>query len=213
MITKVKGPKPVSRSNKSARKRDEIVRAAIATINEKSYAQATMADIAATLDLRDATLYHYFPDKRALAYACHRHSLECYERLLHTTDKAGGSGAEKVRHFVRGLLADSVAAGPKLYFGDYSYLDAPQRKEIGAWAERLKDILVKFLKQGMADGSVIQCEPELVVQLLLGMLIWLAKWAPAIDGLTVDRLMSAIDAFCFRGLDSGLPPSARKRPT
>ena len=63
----------------------------------------------------------------------------------------------------------------------------------------------------MADGSVIQCEPELVVQLLLGMLIWLAKWAPAIDGLTVDRLMSAIDAFCFRGLDNVQPPHTKKR--
>ena len=209
--TKVEGPKPVSRSNKSARKRDQIVRAAIETINEKSYAQATMAEIAATLDLRDATLYHYFPDKRALAYACHKQSLECYERLLHISDKVGASGAEKVRHFVRGLLADSVESGAKLYFGDYSYLEAAQRKEIAAWAGRLKDILVKFLRQGMADGSVIQCEPELVVQLLLGMLIWLAKWAPAIDGLTVDRLMSAIDAFCFRGLDSVQPPHTKKR--
>ncbi len=209
-ITNEKSAKQLSRSQKSANKRDAIIRAAIETINNKSYALATMADIAAALDLRDATLYHYFPDKRALAYACHKHSLECYERLLQTTEKTGGSGAEKVRHFIRGLLADSVVAGPKLYFGDYSYLDAPQRKEIESWAGRLKDILVKFLQQGMADGSVIQCEPELVVQLLLGMLIWLAKWAPSINELSVDRLMSAIDAFCFRGLDSGLPPSTRK---
>ena len=209
--TKAKSPKPVSKSGKSERKRDAIIRAAIETINEKSYALATMADIAATLDLRDATLYHYFPDKRSLAYACHRHSLECYEKLLAATDQAEGSGAEKLRQFIRGLLADSAKDGPKLYFGDYSYLDATQRKEISTWADRLKDVLVKFMREGMADGSIIQCEPELVVQLLLGMLIWLAKWAPGIDGLTVDRLMTAIDAFSFRGLDSGLPPSSRKR--
>ena len=209
--TKEKSPKPLSRSRKSARRRDAIIRAAIETINSKSYALATMADIAAALDLRDAALYHYFPDKRSLAYACHRHSLECYEKRLQATDLAGGSGSTKLKHFVHGLLADSDTDGSKLYFGDYSYLDAAQRKEISDWAARLKDVLVKFLHEGMADGSIIQCEPELVVQLILGMLIWLAKWAPGIDGLTVDRLMSAIDAFCFRGLDSGLPPFVGKR--
>lgn len=34
------------------------------------------------------------------------------------------------------------------------------------------------------------------------MLIWLAKWVDQIDGITVDRPMVAIDAFCLRGLDT-----------
>jgi hypothetical protein len=63
----------------------------------------------------------------------------------------------------------------------------------------------------MTDGSIVQCEPEVVVNLLLGMLIWMAKWTPSIEGLTVDRLMSAIDAFGFRGLDCRGVGSPRKR--
>ena len=207
--TKVKTRKPVSQSRKSAQKRQAIVQAAIEIINSKSYALATMSDIAAALDLRDATLYHYFPDKRALAYACHRRSLERFEHLLHSVDKAGGIGGDKLRFFIRGMLVDSVQHGSLLYFGDYSYLDAAQRKAITLWAERLRAVLVKFLNEGMEDGSVVQCEPELVVHLLLGMLIWLAKWAPSIEGLTVDRLMSAIDACSFRGLDRRVPTPPR----
>lgn len=208
---KTKSRKPVSQSTKSAGKREAIVRAATEVINAKSYALATMHEIAATLGLRDAALYYYFSDKKALAYACHRQSLQRFEATLHSVDLAGGPGSEKLKHAVRGLLADSARNGPQLYFGDYSYLDAPQRKVIAAWADRLKDILVRFLKEGMADGSVVQCEPEFVVQLLLGMLIWLAKWAPGIDGMTVDRLMNAIDAFSFHGLERRSLPSARKR--
>ena len=182
------------------------MRAAIETINAKSYALATMADIEASLDLQDAALYHYFPDKRALAYACHRSSLDRFEKLLRTTGHEAGTGAERLRHLIRGMLVDSSKHGPQLYFGDYSYLDAPQRKAISAWAERLMDSVVTLVNEGMADGSIVQCEPELVVQLLLGMLIWLAKWVPDVEGMTVDRLMNAIDAFCFRGLDRNLPP-------
>ena len=187
------------------------MRAAIDIINAKSFALATMSDIAAALDLRDATLYHYFPDKQALAYACHRRSLERIEHLLHAVDRGGGIGEEKLRHFVRGLLLDSQQHGSLLYFGDYSYLDATQRLAISSWAERLKLGLIAFMRQGMEDGSIVQCEPEIVVNLLLGMLIWMAKWAPSIEGLTVDRLMNAIDAFSFRGLDRRLDGSTRQR--
>ena len=52
----------------------------------------------------------------------------------------------------------------------------------------------------MADGSLAPCEAELVTELILGMLIWLGKWVPAIAGLTVDRLMASIEALTFTGL-------------
>ena len=130
---------------------------------------------------------------------------------LEAVDRAGGIGEEKLRLFIRGMLLDSEQHGSLLYFGDYSYLEAPQRAAISTWADRLKDLLIKFLKEGMEDGSIVQCEPEIVVNLVLGMLIWMAKWAPSIEGLTVDRLMNAIDAFGFCGLDRRIAPSSKKR--
>jgi len=196
-----KDQKRLSNSRKSDKRRREIIRAAIETINAKSYAQATMVDIAAALDLRDATLYHYFHDKRTLAYACHRSSLGRAQKLLEASDRTIGTGAEKLRHFIRSMLVESKENGPLLYVGDYSYLDAVQRKSIREWIDRLKDILMKFLNDGMSDGSIVACEPELVVQLLFGMLIWLGKWVPSITGVTVDRLMDAIATFSFKGLD------------
>jgi TetR/AcrR family transcriptional regulator len=200
-ITPNKDQKRLSNSRKSDKRRREIIRVAIETINAKSYAQATMVDIAAALDLRDATLYHYFHDKRTLAYACHRSSLGRAQKLLDASDQTIGTGAEKLRHFIRSMLVESKENGPLLYVGDYSYLDAVQRKSIREWIDRLKDVLMKFLNDGISDGSIIACEPELVVQLLFGMLIWLGKWVPSITGVTVDRLMDAITTFSFKGLD------------
>ncbi len=201
--SKLRARKNVSNSRKSDKRRAEIIRAAIQTINAKSYAQATMIDIAAAVDLRDATLYHYFHDKRTLAYACHRSSLERAQRLLEASDKSPGTGSEKLRHFIAGMLADSRDNGALLYLGDYSYLDAVQRKAVKQWIDRLKTILICFLKQGMADRSIVPCEPELVVELLLGMLIWLGKWVSSMEGLTLERLMDAIEVFGLRGLSAG----------
>ena len=96
----VERAKPMSRSRKAPKRRDAILRAAIEIINAKSYALATMSEIAANLDLRDATLYYYYPSKQALVYACHLQSLERFERLVDAADAGAGSGAVRLHRFV-----------------------------------------------------------------------------------------------------------------
>lgn len=199
-------PRLLARGRKSVKKREAILRAAIEIINQKSFALAIMSDIAASLDLRDATLYYYFPNKQALVYECHVRSLERFERLILDAALFDGTGLEQIKHFVKALVEDSFVNGPQLYFGDYSYLEAMQRNNIAAWAEKLRGRLEEILKVGIGDGSIVPCETELAVQLILGMLIWLAKWAPDITRLTSDRLMAAIETFCFHGLESRSQP-------
>ena len=132
--TDIENQRPSARGRKSAKKRDEIIRAATEVINDKTFALATMIDIAARLDLRDATLYYYFPNKQALAYACHIRSLERFDALLSSADAETVSGVAKLRNLIRGLIDDSVRDGPQLYFGDYSYLEPFQQEEIASFA-------------------------------------------------------------------------------
>ena len=198
--------KPLSHSPKSAKKRDAILRAATEIINIKGYALATMIEIAAALDLRDAALYYYFPNKQALVFACHQSSLERFERVLSETNQDGGTGFERLERFLRALLVESARNGPLLYFGDRSYLDESQRDAIAACSEHLTRRLERMIQDGMVDGSITPCESSLAVQLLLGMLIWLAKWVPTVEGVTVDRLMAAIGVVSLSGLKSGAQP-------
>ena len=200
-VPEIENLRPSARGRKSAKKRDEIIRVATEVINDKTFAQATMSDIAARLDLRDATLYYYFPNKQALAYECHVRSLERFEALLSDADGQAVPGIEKVRALIRGLIDESVRNGPQLYFGDYSYLEPFQQEAIATTAKRMTSTLEAFVQEGMTDGSIVDCDPQLVVQLLLGMLIWLARWTTEIRGLTADKLMNAIEAVSFRGLD------------
>lgn len=199
------GHKALSHSPKSAKKRDAILRAATEIINIKGYALATMTEIAAALDLRDAALYYYFPNKQALVFACHQSSLERFDQVLSETNEEGGTGFEKLERFLRALLVESARNGPLLYFGDRSYLDEEQRAAIAACSEHLTRRLERIIQDGMADGSITPCESSLVVQLLLGMLIWLAKWVPTVEGVTVDRLMAAIGVTSLIGLKTSAP--------
>ncbi len=199
VVAPPEGPK-LSTSRKAARKREEIVRAAIQIINAKSFALATMSDIAAALDLRDAALYYYFPSKQDLVYACHRQSLQRFEKILQQVDENEATGGTKLKRFVHDLVVDGARNGPQIFFGDHSYLDNAQRDTIDTWGVRLRATLERFIEEGMADGSVAPCEAKLVVQLLLGMLIWIPRWVGADKTMTGERVLAAIDAFCFEGL-------------
>jgi AcrR family transcriptional regulator len=192
--------KPLAKTRKSAKKRAEIVRVATQIINRRSYALATMTGIAAELGLRDATLYYYFPSKQALAYACHVNSLERFELLLEKADAMGETGLDKLRRFIRGLLEDGELYGSQLYFGDYSYLGDAERAEVDAWLKRLEQFLEAFIIDGVTDESMVPCDTSLVVQLIIGMLIWLSKWVPTSENVTVDRLMGAIGITSLDGL-------------
>lgn len=198
-VTPLAKPLPPARKRKSDKRRLAIIHAAIEVINVKSYALATMNEIAASLDLRDAALYYYFESKQALAYACQIHSLEIFDRLLHEADANGETGFAKLKLFIEGMLHDAEHHGPQLYFGDYSFLAEAQRDHVAEWIARLTGMLERFLEEGIVDRSVVPCEPRVVVQLLLGMLIWLAKWVPQIEGMTFDRLM---DSICVASLNS-----------
>ena len=193
--------KPLATSRKAQLKRDAIIRAATEIINDKSFAQATMTDIAASLQLRDATLYYYYSSKQVLGYACHLRSLETFDRVLDEAERTGSSGADRLQLFIKGMLQDATQNGPQLYFGDDSYLDAEQQKVVRSRLAALLDRMTSILEEGVSDGTIAPCEPRLVVHLLAGMLIWLAKWVPQVEGLTQTRLIEAIRVVSFTGLE------------
>ncbi len=197
------GARPRAKSVKSARKREKIVRAATEIINRKSYALATMTEIAAALDLQDGSLYYYYPSKQALAYACHVASLARIEALLVDAQNLDTTGAKKLRHYIRTMIEDADCHGTQLYVGDYSYLDEDQHRRVVDWSKRLEKMIAQFLVDGVKDGSIVPCDTQLVAQLLIGMLIWLAKWTATIDNMTVDRLMDAIAIASLNGLETG----------
>lgn len=205
--------RPLSRTRKSAKKRDAIMAAATRILNARTYALATMTEIAAALDLRDATLYYYFPSKQALFHACHVRTAERFESFIEVAEREGCTGLDKLERFLSHLVRDSARNGPLLYFGDYYHLEDEQRAAVAARADELTERLERFLRVGIEDGSVVPCETKLVVQLLLGMLIWLAKWVPTVEGITAERLLAAMGAFSIHGLKSrdGPDPAGEDR--
>ena len=96
---------------------------------------SSIAQIA--LNLRDAARYYYYPSKQALAYAAHVYSLGRFERTLELSIASPGTGLERLRHLLLNFLEESDEVGQQLYFGERSYLNETQRREIDACAGKV----------------------------------------------------------------------------
>ena len=74
-------PSPRIRAKRD-RRRKEILHAALRAFREKGYHGTTLDDIAERFGVGKTALYHYFPDKEAILYACHQESLAELDRII-----------------------------------------------------------------------------------------------------------------------------------
>ena len=173
---------------KRQRRREEILRAALRAFREKGYHATTLDDIAEHLGVRKTALYHYFPDKEAILYACHQESLAQLDRILKGTrrfETATERLAYVIREHVR-VMTDTLQGSPLAFeVGAFS----PERQgEIIAARDRYERALRRIIQQGIADGEFRQADAKIAVFAILGSINWIARWYRPEGSLHADEL-------------------------
>jgi len=129
------------------------------------------------LGLRKTALYHYFPDKEALLYACHLESLAELERLVPEArarfQRASEQLAYVIREHVR-VMTDTLQGSP-LAFEVTALLPAHQR-EIIAGRDAYERALREIIERGIRAGELRATNPKIAVFAILGAINWIARW-------------------------------------
>jgi TetR/AcrR family transcriptional regulator len=164
-------------AEKWARRRAEILHAALIAFRENGYHTTTLDDIAERLGVRKTALYHYFPDKESILYECHRESLAEIERLMQEArsccDRASERLAYLIREHVR-VMTETLEASPLAF--EVPALSPERRAEIVAARDGYERVLREFIVQGMKDGEFREVDPKLAVFAILGAINWIARW-------------------------------------
>lgn len=161
---------------KRQRRQTEILHAALRAFRDKGYHGTTLDDIAQQLGVRKTALYHYFPDKEAILYACHREGLEevaglvaaarlhpsCADQLAHVI-------CEHVRVMTDTLEGSSLAL-------EVAALSPAHRAQVIAARDRYEQALRDIVRQGMKAGEFRTVDPKLAVFAILGAINWVARW-------------------------------------
>jgi AcrR family transcriptional regulator len=173
---------------KRQRRRTEILHAALRAFRERGYYATTLEDIAEQLGIRKTALYHYFPDKEAILYACHRESLAELDRILEGARQLE-SASEKLAYVIREhvrVMTDTLEGSPLAF--EVTALAPERQKPVIAARDRYERALRRMIQDGIAEGDFRPTNAKTAVFAILGAINWIARWYRPEGALQADEL-------------------------
>lgn len=180
-------PSPHIRA-KRQRRRTEILHAALRAFRERGYHATTLEDIAEQLGIRKTALYHYFPDKEAILYACHQESLAELSRIL-AGARSLASPQERLAYVIREhvrVMTDTLEGSPLAF--EVTALSPDRQREVIGARDRYERALRRMIQDGMAAGEFRTTNPKTAVFAILGAINWIARWYRPDGALHADEL-------------------------
>lgn len=167
-------------SPKREKKRQAMLRAAVAAFNKRGFHQTSLDEIGETVGVTKAALYYYFQNKSALLAACFDSAMEIANDCLTEARAQHATGRARIVTFFRLYIekTNEELHDCVLLTEDYA-LEGEYRNTLIRQRDVVESRLRDLVAEGIADGSIVPCDPKLTVFLLLGAVNWMPKWFSA----------------------------------
>jgi TetR/AcrR family transcriptional regulator len=156
---------------------EALYRQAARSFHRNGYAGTSLADIADQLGVSKAALYHYIGNKQELLLRCHLAAADAANYAIAQVPERGLNGREKVRLALRlyldSILSDTSASVIAL---EVSALTPENFRMVVAKRDAFQNAFVRFIREGIKDGSIVRCDPKLATFAVLGGVNWVEKW-------------------------------------
>lgn len=159
------------------RKRTALIRAAVSEFNRQGFHKTSLDDIGERFGISKGALYYYFPSKSALLADCFDWAMAIARECLTRAKKEERNGRERIITFLRLYIekTNEELHDCFLLTEDYA-LDPEDRAKLVRGRDRIEREMRQLIKDGIADGSIVPCDPKLAVFMLLGAVNWMPKW-------------------------------------
>jgi AcrR family transcriptional regulator len=182
-------------------KREAVVGAAAKAFNERGYHNTSLDDIAAALGVTKPTVYYYVANKEQLLFECFRAGLQRIRDSFRDAERSDRPARERLGRVISGY-ARAIAS-------DYGWctvrahehdLGPTMGRQINALKSEIDQGLRRMLREGIADGSIGQCDPKIAAFAMAGALNWIAHWYREDQAMSAEQIGDAFVAFFDNGL-------------
>jgi len=182
-----------SRDELHEAKRGALLREAASAFTRKGFHAASLDDIAQKLGVTKAALYHYFPSKHALLRECFARALEVGFEGLAAAEATGGNAREKLHNALRFYLKEMIdELSCCVVLTEENALLPDDYAELLQQRDRFEIALRDLVRAGIADGSIVPCDPKLAVFTILGAVHWVSKWFNQSGPWSADAVSTAL---------------------
>lgn len=162
-----------------ARRRQNILDAAVELFQERGYAGTRVDDIAARANITKRTLYHHMGNKERILAEIHSDFIDAGLLRWEAVRQDGGTATFVLRRLIEEHVA-VVAEHRKaiaVFFEEAKHLNAESRHEIGVQRDRYEAILYATIGEGVKTGEFASdLNVRVVTLLILGGLTEMYRW-------------------------------------
>ena len=185
------------------RKREVLLREAAASFNRRGYHGTSLTEIAKKLGVSKAALYTYVPSKEELLYYCHDAAMDSAIESLHKAQASAGTGLQRLtltlRHYLEMMLGQE---GGYVVLLEENAMKPAHVRAIVKRRDQFEQGLREFVVEGIADGSIVRCNPKLAIFMMLGALNWSRKWYRPNGSWSGAQIAHALTEMLERSLSS-----------
>lgn len=185
------------------RKREVLLREAAASFNRRGYHGTSLAEIAKKLGVTKAALYTYVPSKEELLYYCHDSAMDTALESLRLSRAEGANGLQKLtltlRRYLELMLGEE---GSYVVLLEENAMKPVHMRAIVKRRDQFEHGLRELVQEGIADGSIVPCNPKLAVFMMMGALNWGRKWYRPNERWTGPQIALALTQMLDRSLSS-----------
>jgi AcrR family transcriptional regulator len=157
--------------------KDRMLRAAAHCFNEKGFSGTSLKDVANRLGLTDAALYYYVRNKEELVYLCYLRAADVGREAMQKARAEGTNGLDKVVRYLTKHVEFMVGErGPIAIMSEIPSLDPKHRDEVLALSRKHSIAFEKLIEDGIADGSIVDCDVRMTGNAIMGSVNWIPKW-------------------------------------
>jgi len=167
------------REQKTARKREEIIQAAVSVFMEKGYTGTTMEDVAANLLMTKGSVYYYFKDKQELLYQSQKVLLEKsianieaikQAQDLPVIERLRKSMIVHIEYLISERSGFETMVDPERYFSE---TQVEKNMKLRNNYEKNFDQLIT---EGMESNIFESLDIKIVRNIILGAMNWVIQW-------------------------------------
>jgi AcrR family transcriptional regulator len=170
-------PHPATKSKPTTRL-EEVLRSAANIFFAKGFHATTIEDVARDVGMLKGSLYYYIKSKDDLLFQLLLAGIEDGDAHIARHIDPEGDPLEQLERAIRAqidyIIENRVPFG--LFLHEFDSLSGKRQHKLIAVMSRYNNRFVDLVRRGQQQGQIIEGEPWLIVNAILGMCNWLYRW-------------------------------------
>jgi AcrR family transcriptional regulator len=194
-------PWPSTQQRKQTReaKHEAVLRTAVRLFNERGFSATSLDDVAARLNVTKPVIYRHFSNKDQILFECARRGLDQILEASAGAQIVSGPALDRLVALMRryALIMTDDFGMCVIRTGDHELTPASRRK-LRAMKRKVGDAICALIEEGVQDGSMAPCDPQMATFAVSGALNWIAKWYDPNGPRSADDVADALTAMATR---------------